>query len=156
MYQYRYKSPLFDIYLIEENQYLTHTLLTPIKDITITDNKTPLIDKACKQLDEYFNNKRTVFDLPLNPKGTEFMHKVWNVLKVIPHGELLTYKDVAIKIGQEKAYRAVGGAIGKNPLLLFIPCHRVVAVNNKLGGFSGGIENKILLIEHEKVVKAEL
>lgn len=112
--------------------------------------ETPVIKEAYKQIQEYLGGCRKQFDLELNPKGTEFMKKVWNKLLEIPYGETRTYKKIAIAIENNKAYRAVGMANNKNPIPIFIPCHRVIGSNNKLIGFSGGLPLKQKLLELEK------
>lgn len=89
--------------------------------------KTPLLTKAADQLAEYFAGRRKEFDLPLNPEGTDFQRKIWNALQKIPFGETRSYKQLAEMAGNGKACRAAGGANNKNPLPVFIPCHRVIA-----------------------------
>ena len=88
--------------------------------------------------------------LSIRLEGTAFQKQVWNLLLEIPYGKVVTYKDIARKISATMSCQAVGTAIGKNPIGIIIPCHRVVGYNN-LGGFSGGIENKVFLLEHEGV-----
>lgn len=107
--------------------------------------------EAAAQLSEYFAGKRKVFDLPLSPCGTAFEHSVWAELLKIPFGSSKSYGQIAADIGKPRASRAVGNAVGKNPLLIVIPCHRVLAANHKLGGFSAGIENKRYLLSHEGI-----
>ena len=94
--------------------------------------------------------ERTKFSIPIELIGTEFQKKVWSSLKSIPYGKVNTYKQIAIKIGNEKASRAVGNACNKNPLLLLIPCHRVIGSNGSLTGFALGLEIKEQLLELEK------
>ena len=108
--------------------------------------KNEIIDNAICQLNEYFEGKRKFFDLHTNPQGTDFQKKVWNELLQIPYGKIQTYKNIAIAIGNEKAYRAVGNACNKNPIAIIIPCHRVIAKNNKLVGYAYGKELKKALI----------
>ena len=117
----------------------------------IENRKHPILLETQKQLNEYFNNKRQVFDLPLDFEGTEFQQKVWQTLLTIPFGETRSYKDVAEQIGNVKAVRAVGAANGKNPISIIAPCHRVVGANGKLVGFAGGLENKDILLKIEKL-----
>ena len=116
---------------------------------TEENSPTSLLKDAQKQLLEYFDRKRKVFDIPLNPRGTAFQLSVWQELINIPYGETETYGFLA-NILQTNP-RAIGGACGKNPIPIFIPCHRVIAANNQLGGFSGGsgIKTKqaLLLLE---------
>ena len=104
---------------------------------------------AEKQLREYFLKQRQVFDLPIELYGTEFQRSVWNALLNIPFGESRTYKQIAEDVGNVKAVRAVGLANGKNPIAIIVPCHRVIGVNGKLVGFSGGVENKVKLLQLE-------
>jgi len=101
------------------------------------------------QLAEYLNGERKTFDLPVDLVGTEFQHAVWTELRNIPFGEKKTYSDIAENIGRPKAVRAVGSAIGANPVLMVVPCHRVIAKSGKLGGFRGGISMKKGLLELE-------
>lgn len=105
-----------------------------------------------KQLLEYFDGKRTKFDLPLHIVGTDFQKSVWNAMLEIPYGEVCTYKEIAIKINKEKGARAVGGAANKNKFMIVIPCHRVVGSNNKLTGYAGGLSAKEKLLELEKTI----
>ncbi|MBU6136599.1 methylated-DNA--[protein]-cysteine S-methyltransferase [Clostridium tertium] len=117
------------------------------KDIEIRETK--LIKEAANQLNEYFSGERINFSISLDPEGTEFQHKVWNELIKIPYGETRTYKEIAEKIGNSKAARAIGMANNKNPILMMIPCHRVVGKNKSLVGYAGGLEMKERLLEIE-------
>lgn len=112
--------------------------------------ETPLLKKANEELQEYFSGKRKVFDLPLVIEGTEFQKMVWKALSEIPYGTTCSYKDIALKIGNEKASRAVGMANNKNPIPIIVPCHRVVGANGKLVGYAGGLDVKQKLLEIEK------
>jgi len=112
--------------------------------------ETGLIKKAGEQINEYFSGKRSNFDIPLAPEGTEFQKNVWNVLKKIPYGKTFSYKQVAAAVGNPKASRAVGMANNRNPIPLFIPCHRVIGSNGKLVGFAGGLDLKESLLKLEK------
>ncbi|QUH29913.1 methylated-DNA--[protein]-cysteine S-methyltransferase [Vallitalea guaymasensis] len=103
-----------------------------------------------KQLDEYFSGKRKMFDMKLNPQGTQFQKKVWNALTKIPYGEVCSYKDIAIAVGNEKACRAVGMANSKNPIAIVVPCHRVIGSSGKLVGYAGGLDTKDELLKLEK------
>ncbi|MGN0690718.1 MAG: methylated-DNA--[protein]-cysteine S-methyltransferase [Oscillospiraceae bacterium] len=109
-----------------------------------------VIGEACRQLDEYFSGRRTVFELPLAPKGTSFQLRVWNELKKLPYGRTACYQDIAAGIGNIKAARAVGQAVNKNPLMIVIPCHRVISKDGGIGGFACGISVKEYLLELEK------
>lgn len=108
----------------------------------------PLFKKIQDQLNQYFMGERKVFELPIKFQGTKFQMKVWKTLLEIPCGETMTYKDLAVKIGNPKAQQAVGGAVGANPIPLIIPCHRIVAKGH-IGGFSGPMAWKIGLLTHE-------
>lgn len=107
------------------------------------------LGEACRQLREYFSKKRRSFDVPLDLRGSEFQRRVWNELQCIPYGETLCYQDIAERIGSPKAARAVGLANNRNPILIMIPCHRVVGKNKKLIGYAGGIERKEYLLALE-------
>ena len=102
------------------------------------------------QLGEYFTRQRTVFAVELDLLGTPFQIEVWNSLARIPYGETTSYGQQAKWVGRPAAVRAVGGANGRNPVAIVLPCHRVVGVNGSLTGFGGGLERKIWLLEHEK------
>lgn len=108
-----------------------------------------ILQQASKQLTEYFRGKRKSFNVPFDVLGTPFQKKVWNALSTIPYGKTASYKDIAEKIRNKKAFRAVGTANGKNPLCIIVPCHRVIAADGTLGGYSGGlsIKKKLLALE---------
>jgi len=110
------------------------------------------IIKAKKQLTEYFDGNRQTFDLNIELRGTDFQVAVWNVLMTIPYGQTMSYGHVAAAAGRPKAQRAAGSNIGKNPLLIVVPCHRVISGDGSLGGFSSGIENKIILQKLEGII----
>jgi methylated-DNA-[protein]-cysteine S-methyltransferase len=116
----------------------------------------PYMFNIFTELKEYFNGERKKFTVPLDADGTEFQNKVWNELLKIPYGKLKTYKEVAIKIGNEKAVRAVGRANSTNHAPIIIPCHRVIASDGKLGGYSGGVSLKEKLLELEGSLSLEL
>lgn len=103
-----------------------------------------------KQLQAYFKGELKHFDLPLAPVGTAFQLKVWQALRAIPYGELVSYKTIAEAIGNPKAVRAVGGANGKNPIPIIVPCHRVIGSDGSLTGFGGGLNIKKRLIDLER------
>lgn len=115
--------------------------------------ETELIRKAYVQIMEYFEGKRKVFEFPIEFCGTEFQNSVWKSLMNIPYGETRSYKEVAETIGKQNAFRAVGNAVGNNPILLVIPCHRVIRSDGKQGGFSAGVGLKKVLIELERCNK---
>lgn len=117
----------------------------------IEENETALLKEAINELNEYLDGNRSSFDLPLEPKGTEFQKKVWNALKEIPYGETRSYGEIAKIIGNEKAARAVGMANNKNPIAIIVPCHRVIGANGKLVGYAGGLDLKEKLLQLEKM-----
>ncbi len=112
--------------------------------------ETPVIKEAYRQLMEYLQGKRKVFDLPLRMEGTDFQVRVWKALLDIPYGETRSYKQIAEAVGNPKAVRAVGMANNRNPLLVVVPCHRVIGANGKLVGYAAGIEKKEFLLRLEK------
>ncbi len=116
----------------------------------ITENPDKLCEQATKQLDEYFSGSRTAFDLPLSSKGTPFQEAAWLALQTIPYGETISYGEQAKRMENPKAVRAVGGANGKNPFSIVIPCHRVIGANGTLTGYTGGMSRKEWLLNFEK------
>ena len=118
--------------------------------ITGKKEASTLTDIAAKQLEEYFAGKRKKFDLPLNPRGTDFQLSVWKALQDIPYGKTKSYKQVAEMIGNAKACRAVGMANNKNPIWVVIPCHRVIGTDGTLTGYGGGLNMKKRLLDLEK------
>ena len=117
------------------------------------EQRSELLTEACRQLDEYFQGKRRNFDLPIGYAGTPFQKKVWRELQSIPYGETRSYEDIAVKIGSPRAVRAVGQANNRNPILLIIPCHRVIHKNGDISGFACGIAAKKYLLDLEKNFK---
>lgn len=111
---------------------------------------TPLINEAFSQLNAYFAGRLTEFSLPLAPRGTAFQQAVWRALCAVPYAGTASYKDIALAIGNPKAVRAVGQANNKNPIPIFIPCHRIIGSNGKLVGYSGGLEIKAFLLALER------
>lgn len=107
------------------------------------------LKEAVRQLNEYFDGKRTEFSFALNPQGTEFQQKVWQELLNIPFGKTVSYMDITKKLGDVKAIRAVASANGKNPLWIVVPCHRVIGTDGSLTGYAGGLWRKKWLLEHE-------
>lgn len=111
-----------------------------------------VLETAKQQLHEYFAKIRQSFDLPLLPAGTEFQQNIWNILLQIKFGHIKSYEWVSIQYGNKRAIRAVAQAIGKNPIAVVIPCHRVIGKNGSLTGFAGGIPRKRFLLEVESWV----
>ena len=117
--------------------------------------RSDVLSIAAEQVREYFGGRRMSFDLPLSLRGTPFQVRVWHELLQIPFGTTRTYGQIAEQIGHETAFRAVGNANGRNKLPLFVPCHRVLATDGRLGGFTGGIGLKKRLLAHEASVLSE-
>jgi methylated-DNA-[protein]-cysteine S-methyltransferase len=109
-----------------------------------------VLAEAARQIDEYLTGKRKIFTLPIKAEGTVFQESVWREMENIPYGETASYRDIAERIGNPNAYRAVGNACNANPIPLIIPCHRVVA-SNGIGGFGGGLTLKKKLMELEGI-----
>ena len=148
VYHYTYETiELGSVIFVEEDGALlaitTHRTYEGIKQ------ETPLINEAYRQLSEYLLGERKRFDLPLKPQGTVFQQQVWKALCDIPYGETRSYKQIAEAIGNPKAVRAVGMANNRNPLLIVVPCHRVIGANGKLVGYAAGIEKKEFLLKLE-------
>jgi methylated-DNA-[protein]-cysteine S-methyltransferase len=108
-----------------------------------------LLDRARRQLAEYFVSARTRFDLPLDPIGSAFQRRVWDALGAIPYGTTLSYSELARRLGDPLATRAVGAANARNPIPIIVPCHRVIGAHGELTGFGGGLDRKRWLLEHE-------
>ena len=148
IYQFSYETKLGSVTIVEEDGALlaitTHRTYEGIKQ------ETPLINEAYRQLSEYLLGERKRFDLPLNPQGTVFQQQVWKALCDIPYGETRSYKQIAEAIGNPKAVRAVGMANNRNPLLIVVPCHRVIGANGQLVGYGAGIDKKEFLLKLEK------
>lgn len=115
-----------------------------------SDTPHPVVDEAIRQLREYLDGTRREFDLPLDPEGTPFQQKVWDVLRAIPYGETITYGEQARRLGDPRRARAVGAANGRNPIAVIVPCHRVVGADGSLTGYAGGVERKDWLLRHER------
>ena len=143
-----YKSEARVVSVNIENQEVTRIFFVEeIEKIPLPTS--PLMGSVIKQIDEYFHGKRREFTFPIRPKGTDFQVKVWKLLSRIPYGTSLAYVKVAQAYGDAKMVRAIAGAIAKNPLLIVIPCHRVVGSDGSLVGYSGGITTKRRLLELE-------
>jgi len=109
----------------------------------------PILEQARRELEEWFAGKRQGFDVALDPVGTTFQHKVWHALCALDFGKLASYGDLARTVGRPKGAQAVGGAVGRNPIIIIIPCHRVIGADTSLTGFGGGLPRKQALLAHE-------
>lgn len=126
----------------------------PALSPSVGDGLPSVLDDAASQLHEYFAGERTTFDLALDLQGSTFQVKVWNDLATIPYGTTVSYAEQARRLGRPTAARAVGAAVGRNPLSIVLPCHRVVATSGHLTGFAGGLVVKRTLLDHERRVLA--
>jgi methylated-DNA-[protein]-cysteine S-methyltransferase len=144
-----YKSPVGILEIVCENDTVTSLKLVEKAPKSNSENKS-----IETQLDEYFSGKRTGFDIKLKPKGTEFQKLVWSELQKIPFGKTKSYSEIAQIIGHPNTQRAVGSACNKNPIMIIIPCHRVISKSGNLGGFAYGnlIKQKLLNIEIKGVI----
>lgn len=143
-----YKSPIGILEIICNNNILVSLKLVDCCEKITVD--TDFIKDMKNQLDEYFSGKRKVFDIKINPTGTNFQKLVWSELQNIPYGKTKSYSEIAAAAGNKNAQRAIGNACNKNPIMIIIPCHRVVSKNNNLGGYAYGskIKQKLLNIEN--------
>ncbi|MEG0026871.1 MAG: methylated-DNA--[protein]-cysteine S-methyltransferase [Raoultibacter sp.] len=146
---FTYNTPVGHITIASDGKALTHVTLGE-QALPGIKKATKLTNSAANEIQEYLAGKRTVFDLPLASRGTEFQHQVWSALQAIPYGQTSSYRDIAQAIGKPAACRAVGGAINKNPLAIVVPCHRVVGAGGKPIGSAGGLKTKEFLLNLEK------
>ncbi len=131
----------------------TRTYIEPSERQAANDGERAILDALANQIDDYFDGSRPDFELPLDvDTGSDFQRRIWQTISNIPHGEVQSYAEVAIRAGYPNAFRAVGTACGANPVALVVPCHRVVASGGKLGGYGGGLEMKVWLLRHEGFV----
>ena len=161
MYYCTYESEIGLLYLISDGKSLIGCYLEGQKyfpnniDKYYLNEELSILVKSKDWLEKYFNGENPSIDeIPLNFNGTEFRNTVWEVLKEISYGKLVTYKHIAEKIAKAKGIKtmssqAVGGAVGHNPLLIFIPCHRVIGVDGSLTGYAAGLDNKRFLLNLE-------
>lgn len=147
-------SPVGELKLLASDKGLTAILWESddpnrVKYHASLDTHNPILRKTEEQLTKYFAGKLQQFYIPLDFAGTPFQQSVWQALLTIPFGETRSYKQIAQQIGNPKAVRAVGGAIGKNPISIIAPCHRVIGANGTLTGFAGGLATKTYLLKLE-------
>jgi methylated-DNA-[protein]-cysteine S-methyltransferase len=149
---YFYETDIGNIGIAENDGEITNVYFGKIRlpqDMKI--NETYILKEAAKQLRSYLTGGLKEFSLPLAPAGTDFMKKVWEELCKIPYGKTASYKEIAEKIGSPKAARAVGLANNRNPIPIFIPCHRIIGANGSLTGYLGGLEIKKKLLDMERI-----
>ncbi|MHA6668811.1 methylated-DNA--[protein]-cysteine S-methyltransferase [Homoserinimonas sp. A447] len=153
----RVDSPIGRLELTSDGKSITSLTIErkghlPLEELD--ENSNGVLDRAVKQLSQYFAGKRHTFALPTAPRGTEFQRQIWSGLTEVPWGEATTYGQLGAATGRATAGRAVGGAVGANPLPIIVPCHRVLASNGKITGYSGGngVPTKVWLLDHEGIV----
>ncbi|MCX2979480.1 methylated-DNA--[protein]-cysteine S-methyltransferase [Halieaceae bacterium IMCC14734] len=145
------QSPLGELRLVSDGNAITSIEFPGQHGEGGVPQADAILERCQRQLQEYFEGQRQVFELPLAPAGTEFQHQVWTMLSRIPYGELRSYRDIAIACNRPRAMRAVGAANGRNPIPIIVPCHRVIGSNGKLTGYAGGLPAKQLLLKLEGV-----
>ena len=148
MEQAYYKSTVGNLCIIIENQEVTRIFFVD-KILENSSTPSPLMQKVIKQINEFFQVERREFSFPIRLKGTDFQLKIWKLISNIPYGTSLAYVKVAQAYGDAKMVREVAATIAKNPILLVVPCHRVIGSDGSLVGYSGGIETKRQLLELE-------
>jgi len=154
-----FESPVGPLLLMSDGHALTglHTesdkYRPKIGADWVDDPDAEPFEVAREQLRRYFDGGLTEFDLPLNPQGTEFQRAVWRQLCGIPFGATISYAELASRVGNPKASRAVGMANSRNPISIIVPCHRVIGADNSLTGYAGGLDRKRSLLEHEARVR---
>lgn len=146
---YFYETPVGTLRIVQEGEAISEIRKTSEKPEDGLQKESDLIRKAHMELTEYFEGRRKSFDLPLAPKGTDFQKRAWRTLLEIPYGETISYGAEARRM-ECRCARAVGSANGRNPIIIVIPCHRVINSNGRLGGYTGGLEVKEFLLELEK------
>ncbi|HUF31029.1 MAG TPA: methylated-DNA--[protein]-cysteine S-methyltransferase [Gemmatimonadaceae bacterium] len=157
-------SPVGELMLVATESHLVGVYFTPHPDESAGQWRRAaggtaadaILARARAQLTEYFTGTVTQFDLPLQARGTPFQTQVWDALRAIPHGQTISYGELARRLGAPKAMRAVGAANGRNPIPIIVPCHRVIGARGDLTGFGGGLERKRWLLAHEGGGELEL
>lgn len=145
-------TPLGTMTLVGEGEAITGLFLPGQRAPAVPESASPVLERGRAQLLEYIAGRRRVFTLPLCPAGTPFQRRVWAALSAIPWGETRTYGQIARNIGAPKAARAVGQANHRNPIPIFIPCHRVIGAGGALTGYGGGLELKRMLLQLEGIL----
>ena len=150
MYKAYYNSPIGIVEIVsDENNIIELSFVENAKENNLQAGP-QILKSALQQIEEYFQGKRSVFDLKLKAEGTEFQQRVWNCLVEVPYGNTACYGEIAAAVGNSKASRAVGGANNKNKIAIIVPCHRIVGADGSLTGYAGGLWRKEWLLKHEK------
>ena len=145
-------SPLGKLLLVSDGDALTGLYLDTQKQPALGEYRPelPVFMEVFKWLDDYFQGKETPIIFPLSPAGTAFQKQVWKILLTIPFGQTRSYGEIARQIRASMSPQAVGGAVGRNPISIIIPCHRCVGAKGQLTGYAGGLHNKLWLLRHEE------
>ena len=152
-----YNSPAGPLIISASDSGITEiTFANQTTEITKEESENIIIKDCIAQLDEYFSGNRKTFSVKLDPKGTPFQKEVWAELKKIPFGKATSYLELAKSLGDAKKIRAVGGANGKNPIAIIVPCHRVIGSDGSLTGYAGGMDKKRWLLQFEGIIKPDL
>jgi methylated-DNA-[protein]-cysteine S-methyltransferase len=142
-------SPVGPLVLTSDGTALTRVLFDTTPDPAWSTEPCAVLDDAVAQLKEYFAGERTAFDIPLDPAGTDFQKATWLQLREIPYAQTINYGQLATRVGNPHASRAVGLANGRNPISIVVPCHRVIGANGSLTGYGGGLDRKRTLLDLE-------
>lgn len=143
------QSPIGVIEIVGNSEGVSSILFKDDVSLAISETIPRELNNVVTQLQEYFEGKRSTFNVKISPKGTDFQKRVWNELLNIPFGKTLNYQQIANKLGDPKVIRAAASANGKNPISIIIPCHRVIGSDGSLTGYAGGLHRKKWLLEHE-------
>ncbi len=149
-----YSSPVGDLIITSKDERITGVHF--LKERRLDSEITPVIEQCMTELDEYFFRGRKFFNVDMSLNGTAFQNKVWNELLTIPYGKTISYMELAIRLGDINSIRAVGLANGQNPVAVIVPCHRVIGKDGDLVGYTGGMQNKLWLLQHEGAFAEQL
>ncbi len=149
-----YSSPVGDLLVTSRDERITGVYFN--KERAADPEITPVIEQCIAELEEYFFKGRKFFNVELGFSGSIFQNKVWNELLTIPYGKTISYMELAIRIGDINSIRAVGLANGQNPIAIIVPCHRVIGKDGDLVGYTGGMHNKLWLLQHEGAFAEQL
>ncbi len=157
-YSTNYESPLGEMLIVSDGEaicgvwfYGQKHFKSTVIGKTIHDDGLSIFKKAKQWFEDYFNGKNPQINFQLKPEGSKFRQKVWKILSEIPYGETLTYGEIASQISPNMSAQAVGGAVGRNPISILIPCHRVLGSDGKLTGYAAGLDKKIELLKIENI-----
>ncbi len=146
-----FDSPIGVIHLVANPTHLTYCQFTQPESLVNNQQSNIIIEKTKQELSDYFTGQLKIFSVPFVLEGTEFQKKVWNCLIDIPFAQTRCYQEIALRINNPTAVRAVGRTNGLNPIAIIVPCHRVIGKNGSLTGYAGGLERKRWLLEHESL-----